>query len=92
MEDVLLKVTGLGRTDVKPEIAKAKKLLEAFQSGDPITMVRAMGIELSEGEELSEEMLDKLLPSRSPVNFISATALKLHVPINVFPRTNPEEI
>ncbi|MCP4690900.1 MAG: hypothetical protein GY859_22805, partial [Desulfobacterales bacterium] len=61
MEDVLLGVTGLGKTDEDPTIAKGRQLLEAIQSGDPMALLRAAGIELPEGLDVPEELANQLL-------------------------------
>ncbi len=60
MEDVLLRVTGLGKTEEDYENEQARKLLEAMQSGDPILIARAVGYELPEGTELPQEVAEKL--------------------------------
>ncbi|MCP4688476.1 MAG: CHAT domain-containing protein, partial [Desulfobacterales bacterium] len=57
MEDVLLEVTRLG---ADPEVAMGNRLMEAFQSGDPIAIAEAAGIDLPEGIELSDELEEGL--------------------------------
>ncbi len=60
MEDVLLQVTGLGQTDEDPDITKSRQLLEAYENGDPLAILRTADIELPEGLELSEKQANKL--------------------------------
>jgi hypothetical protein len=60
MEDVLLLVTGLGKVD-NPELAKAKQLLTAIESGDARTILRiASGMDVSSDEELPQELVDRM--------------------------------
>ncbi|MCP4699661.1 MAG: tetratricopeptide repeat protein [Gammaproteobacteria bacterium] len=60
MQDVLLRVTELGQADDDPETAKNRQLLEAMESGDVLTIVRALEISLPEGVESQPEMLEKI--------------------------------
>ena len=61
MEDVLLRVTGLGKTEKDAENERTKNLAKAVLSGDPILMARAMGYEIPEGrEELSPEVAERV--------------------------------
>jgi len=60
MEDVLLQVTGLGKTDEDPEVAQARKLLEALQSNDPVAIGRAVGLNIPDGAEFPDEFVQGL--------------------------------
>ncbi len=60
MEDVLLAVTGLGKADEDPEVAQARQLLEAMQSGNHIAILRFMGYDVPDGFELPEEVVQQL--------------------------------
>jgi tetratricopeptide (TPR) repeat protein len=62
MEDVLLKITGLGKVDEDPEIAKARQLLIAIQQGDPKAILRvATGQDLPDDLELPDETVQGLM-------------------------------
>jgi len=61
LEEVLLGVTGLGKTDKDPEIAKVRQMLKALQSGDLRTFLRLAGIDIPEDVELPEEIAQQFL-------------------------------
>ncbi|ELS01456.1 NB-ARC domain-containing protein [Xenococcus sp. PCC 7305] len=60
MEDVLLRVTGLGKTEEDLELEKAKQLAEAILSNDPILIGRALGYDVPDGAELTQEGVEQL--------------------------------
>ncbi len=60
MEDVLLRVTGLGKTEKDIELEQAKQLAEAILSGDPILIGRALGYDIPDGTELTPEVAEKV--------------------------------
>ena len=60
MEDVLIAITGLGKTDEESQIAQMRKMLDAIQRNDHIALARAVGIEIPDGIELSEEQIEQL--------------------------------
>ncbi len=60
MEDVLLRVTGLGKTEEDLENEFRIKLAQAALSNDPIFIVRALGYDVPDGGELTPEVAEKV--------------------------------
>jgi hypothetical protein len=60
MEDMLLKITGLVKSDEPPEITQARLLCKALKNGDVITFARAVGINLRDDAILPEEVLRQI--------------------------------
>ncbi|MEM9272541.1 MAG: CHAT domain-containing protein [Cyanobacteria bacterium P01_F01_bin.143] len=60
MEDVLLRVTGLGKTEEDLQNEGAIRIAKAALSGDPILMALAMGYDILEGNELPPEVAEKV--------------------------------
>jgi tetratricopeptide (TPR) repeat protein len=60
MEDMLLKVTGLGKVDEDPQIAQLRKLKQALENCDPLEIGRAIGLELPDGMEFPDEFVQQL--------------------------------
>ena len=60
MEDVLLRVTGLGKTEKNYENEQLKQFGEALLSGDPILIIRALGYDIPDSGELTPEIVEKV--------------------------------
>ena len=60
MEDVLLRVTGLGKTEEDHENEQVQKMAEALLSGDSILIARALGYDIPEGSGLPPEVAEKV--------------------------------
>ena len=60
MEDVLLRVTGLGKVDDTPDIALTRELFAAFTTNDIATIAEALDIELPDGLVLSPDDIKQI--------------------------------
>ncbi|MBU1172464.1 MAG: tetratricopeptide repeat protein [Proteobacteria bacterium] len=61
MEDVLLQVTGLAPANENMEMAKSRKMLEALKTKNPVTIARAMGMNIPDGTTLPDDLVQQLL-------------------------------
>lgn len=60
MEDVLLRVTGLGKTEEDRKNEHAKQLAQAILSNNPILIGRAFGYDIPDDTELPQDVVEQL--------------------------------